>query len=169
MIRTLLAILLLRCCVCHAVETPASEASIKEMLALSDARKIVDSMFAQVNGMMRTTMQQSIGAREVSPEEQKTLDSVSSKVVAVMQEELSWDKLEPLYVSIYQKSFTQEEVDGLIAFYKSPAGAALMKKTPVVMQQSMAAMQERMGPMMQKLQGIIRESTSELGAKKSKR
>jgi hypothetical protein len=29
-----------------------------------------------------------------------------------MREEMTWDKLRPLYVQIYQKSFTQEEIDG---------------------------------------------------------
>lgn len=166
MFRSLIATLLVLGCsiVSHAADKPASEASIKEMLALSEARQLVDSMFGQIDGMMRATVQQSLGGKELTPEAQKSMEAMNSKVMAMMQEELSWEKLEPLYVEIYQKSFTQEEVDGLIAFYKSPAGVALIKKMPVVMQQSMAAMQQRMGPLMQRVQTIVKESAAEMRA-----
>ena len=43
---------------------------------------------------------------------------------------MTWDKLRPLYVRIYQESFTQEEIDGLIVFYESPAGIAFVERWP---------------------------------------
>jgi uncharacterized protein len=62
---------------------------------------------------------------------------------AMLREEMTWDKLRPVYVQIYQESFTQEEIDGLIAFYESPAGFAFVEKMPFVMQKSMSIMQSR--------------------------
>ena len=44
-----------------------------------------------------------------------------------MREEMTWDRLHPLYVRIYQESFTQEEIDGLIVFYESPASRSLKR------------------------------------------
>ncbi|RYD75034.1 MAG: DUF2059 domain-containing protein, partial [Verrucomicrobiaceae bacterium] len=69
----------------------------------------------------------------------------------------------------YQKSFTQEELDGIIAFYKTPAGVALVKKMPVVMQQTMIAMQQLMGPLMKRVETSIKETTSEIEAHKQKK
>jgi hypothetical protein len=79
-----------------------------------------------------------------------------------MREELSWEKLEPMYLEIYRKSFNQEEVDGILAFYKTPAGAAMIKKMPLVLQESMVAVQKNMGPMMARMQKAIEEALAEL-------
>lgn len=42
-------------------------------------------------------------------------------------------------VPVYEKYFTEEELDGLITFYQSPAGRKLLKATPLVMQDSLNA------------------------------
>jgi hypothetical protein len=74
---------------------------------------------------------------------------------------LTWEKLRPLYVQIYQESFTQEEIDGPIAFYESPAGVAFVEKLPFVMQKSMSIMQSRMAPMMEKMKAAMKEAIAE--------
>lgn len=164
MIRTLITALVLVVSTASAAESPASEASIQEMLRITETRKLVDGMFPQIEAMMRSSMQQALKGHAISAEEQNAIDKMITKMLSTMQEELSWEKLEPLYLSIYQKSFTQEEVDGMLAFYRSPAGAALIKKMPVVIQESMAAMQNRMGPMMQKIQTAVQETIAEIAA-----
>jgi len=78
-----------------------------------------------------------------------------------MRKELSWEQMEPMYLEIYQKSFTQEEVDGLLSFYKSPAGVASIKKMPVVMQETVVTMQQRMGPMMARVQQAVEKAVKE--------
>ena len=169
MLRITLLTFALSLSVARAAEPPASEGSIREMLAVIDARKLVDGIFPQVEAMMKASTQQAMKGRTPSPEEQSAIDKMTTKTMAMMREELDWDKLEPLYMRIYQKSFSQDEVDGLIAFYKSPAGAALIKKMPIVMQQCMAAMQELIGPMMQKTQAYVKETIEELKAEKAKK
>jgi hypothetical protein len=77
---------------------------------------------------------------------------------AMLREEMTWDKLRPLYVQIYQESFTQEEIDRPIAFYESPAGVAFVEKMPFVMQKSMSIMQSRMAPMMEKMKAAMKEA-----------
>ncbi len=53
----------------------------------------------------------------------------------------------------------------MIAFYKSPAGVALIQKMPAIMQESMIAMQERMGPIMQNIQKSLQEAALEMRQK----
>jgi hypothetical protein len=52
----------------------------------------------------------------------------------------------------------------MLAFYKSPAGQAMIKKMPVVMQHSMQAMQQTLTPVMQKMQTIVQETVAEIEA-----
>jgi hypothetical protein len=136
----------------HAAETPPSDASIKELLAVTQAQKLVESMLPQMDAMMQNAMQNALKSREVSPEAQKLLEKARADAMATMKEELAWSKLEPLYIRVYQKSLNQEEVNGMLAFYKSPTGQAMITKMPVILQNTMAEMQTMMAPTMQKLQ-----------------
>ena len=45
-------------------------------------------------------------------------------------------------VVVYEQNFTLEELSGLLAFYKTPAGRATLEKMPVVMDQAMHAAQQ---------------------------
>ncbi len=89
------------------------------------------------------------------------MNATPKKFAEVMRQEFTWAKLQPIYVNIYQESFTQEEIDGLIAFYRSPAGDALVKKMPLVLQKSMGAMQGMLGPMAEKMKAAMQEAMAE--------
>jgi hypothetical protein len=83
-----------------------------------------------------------------------------------MRKEMSWATLRPMYVQIYRDTFTQKEVDGLIAFYKSPTGVAFVDKMPVVMQKSQALMQTRIGPLAESVRAAMQEAVAEVKATK---
>ncbi|TJZ73208.1 DUF2059 domain-containing protein [Chitiniphilus eburneus] len=72
--------------------------------------------------------------------------------------------LKPDYIKLYRDTFTQEEIDGLIAFYKTPAGQALVDKMPLVLQNISGILQSRLVPMMGKVATVVREATEEFNA-----
>jgi uncharacterized protein len=145
-----------------ADDAPASEESIREMLAITDARKLVDTMKVQLEATMKAASQQAAQAKATTPERQAVLDRKQAKIEAALDETLNWDNLEPLYVRTYRASFTQDELDGMMAFYKTPAGQAMIKKLPVAMQNVMVEMQDLLKPMREKIQKIQRDSQQEL-------
>jgi hypothetical protein len=98
----------------------------------------------------------------ITPEKQAILDRMRTKMEAVIDEMLSWDTLESVYLRTYRASFTQDELDGIMRFYKTRAGQAMIKKMPVVMQNVMAEMQGLLQPMRQRMQEIQRETLQEL-------
>ncbi len=61
--RILLA-LTLACSTAFAADTKPSEASIKEFLTLTDAAKMVESIWAQVDGMTQSMLAQSTRGQE---------------------------------------------------------------------------------------------------------
>jgi hypothetical protein len=131
---------------------PPSEASIKQLLEVAQARKLVDSVMAQMDNLMQQTIAQATRGQKIPAKVQKDIDQQRAEMVTMMKELLDWAKLEPMYVRIYQKTFSQQEVDGMIAFYKTPAGQAVMSKMPAAMQNTIDEMQQLMGPVMQKMQ-----------------
>ena len=81
---------------------------------------------------------------------------------------MNWDELLPIYLRTYRAAFTQDEIDGVIKFYKSPAGRAYVKKLPVVMQNLMGEMQGFIKTVQDKMMVIQKESAQELKDLKDK-
>jgi hypothetical protein len=75
----------------------------------------------------------------------------------MLKEEINPEALEPAYVEIYKKALTQREVDGMIAFYKTDAGKAVVTKMPVVMRQASEVMMQHMQKLFPRLQRMQEE------------
>jgi hypothetical protein len=109
----------------------------------------MDKMLNQSMTMMReqmksSTMREIMTGGQVNPAEAKRMDELQQKINGALSDIFTWEKLKPAYAKLYADAFTDEELDGLIAFYKSPAGQAFVTKTPQVMQQSMGIVQKLM-------------------------
>ncbi len=145
-----------------ANNAPASDASIREMLELTNARQIIEGVKGQMGAMMNTAMQNATKGQTLTPDRQAVIDRMSAKMSAVASDMLTWDALLPIYMRTYRDSFTQDEIDGVIKFYKSAAGQAYVKKLPLVMQNVMREMQGVMKPAQEKMMAIQRETMQEL-------
>lgn len=55
----------------------------------------------------------------------------------------SLDDLVDRMVPVYQKHLTLKDINGIIAFYKTPLGQKYAKKTPLITQESMQTGQDR--------------------------
>lgn len=144
----------------HAA-TP-SDASIEDLLNSMHAEKIMDLMLPAIDKSMHQSMAMATKGKTLSAKQQQILDASTAKMMALMKDEMSWDKMHAMYVQIYRESFTQEEIDGLVAFYKSPAGVAYIEKMPAVMQKTMGLMQTRMADMVPKMQAAIQQAVEDV-------
>jgi len=148
------------------VITPPSPESIELLLTVTKAEERADTMLASVDQLMRQSMATAMQSQQLSVEQQRFVDATRTQIVQVLREELAWDKMRPLVVKIYQESFTQEEIDGLIAFYRSPTGVAFVEKMPLVTQKYMSIVQSRVAPMMEKMKAAIQRAAAEAKATK---
>jgi hypothetical protein len=152
----------------HAEEPQASEASIREFLAVTESQKMLDGMLSQLDSLMQAGMKQALAGQTLNADQQKILNDMRTKMVALFKAEMAWSTFEPMIVGIYQKSFTEPEVKGMLQFYKSPAGKAVIAKMPTVIQSSMQAAQSRMGSFMPKLKQLQEDTVARLKATSSK-
>jgi len=51
-------------------------------------------------------------------------------VIAVLDDELSWQRVQPIVISTFQEDYSQAEVEALIAFYSSSAGKEVLGNVP---------------------------------------
>ena len=145
--KLLIAILVLAAVPSFAGDKPPSEASIRELMTLTDAKSLLDKMYQQLDGMMEQAMKQALGDHPVNEEQQRLMAEMRAKVVEIFRSQLGWDQLEPAYLTLYEETFTQDEVNGMLKFYKTKAGKAVINKLP---QLTMGVMQV----VTQKMQGI---------------
>ncbi|HKC15875.1 MAG TPA: DUF2059 domain-containing protein [Steroidobacteraceae bacterium] len=148
----------------QADEAPVSDASLRELLEVTQAHKILDTVMGQVDTTIRNTTTQALAGKSLTPEQQTIFDDGRHQMVSVLNEALSWDIMEPLYMDTYRRSFTQSEMDGMLAFYKSPAGQAMIAKLPLVVQNIMQLTGERMQVITPKLEQIQQDMVQRLRA-----
>jgi hypothetical protein len=151
-------------CYAAALAAAPSNASLERLLAVTEVEKMLGTMHQQMEVMMKSGMDQALRGKSLPPEAEQAAATLRGKLVASMRQELSWESMKDLYIQVYAESFSQEEIDGLIAFYESPAGKAFVAKMPMVMQKSMAMMQQRMGPIIQRMQQSMQEAIAEVQA-----
>jgi len=140
---------------------PASQDSVENLLAATKTETMMDAMYAGMEQLMRQGMQQATQGKPLSAEQQRVMDGFATRFAAVMREEMGWQKLRPQFVQLYRDSFDQEEIDGMLAFYASPAGLAVVNKMPVVMQKSMALSQSLMQSFMPKMTAAMKDAVAE--------
>jgi hypothetical protein len=138
-----------------ATAAPASEASVRQLLAVTQAQSLLEGLRGQVDGLIQNTVQQALKGKTPTPKQQQAIAQMTTQMAAVVQAELAWHTLEPMYIRLYKSAFTEQEVAGMLAFYKTPAGKAVIQKMPTLMQQTMLEVQKMavgMGPKIQKIQ-----------------
>ncbi len=167
--RTFTALLITAATLLGSLHTPlaqaqnASEASIQELLEVTQAAKMMESMYSSVEEALRNGMQQAAASRPMSDEQRRALDTLPRRMAQVIREELSWELMRPGMVQIYRETLSQDEVNGLINFYKTPAGQALITKMPLIMQRSMAYTQGRMATFGPRIQAAVEQALREAG------
>lgn len=102
----------------------------REVFRVTQAEGIVEQMLSAVFAQIGATMQQS------HPDlPQEALDVVRDEISASLRDSLP-ALLDQMAV-VYEQTFTDAELDGMLAFYKSPVGQSMVAKLPQVMNQSL--------------------------------
>ena len=128
----------------------AKQTKLKELVNVMDMGSMVESIYSQ----MEVAMQDMSTKMGVQPNEQAIFDEYYSQMILIMKENLSWAKMEPLAVDIYDRNFTEDEITDMLVFYKTDTGKSLLKKMPAVMQESMQMSQTLIEGSIPKLQQI---------------
>ena len=140
---------------CFAQE-PARQALAEELLIAMDMPGSIEKSFAMMKQMLPPQMEkmnQAAGPAKTSA----NVSEQTVKMMDMMAEALSWDKIKADYIAMYAETFTAEELKDLIAFYKSPAGQAFTQKQPELTRRGVEMTQKLMMQIMPKIQAMTRE------------
>ena len=144
-------------------EQTAKQQKIDELVNVMDMDSMVDSMYAQVEGMMQN-MSVQMG---VKPDEKAIFDKYYADMTEVLKTKMSWKKMQPMIIQVYDKHFSEQEIADMLAFYKTDTGQKILEKMPVVMQESMQMSQSLMKDAMPKIQTLAQQLSDELEQSRS--
>jgi hypothetical protein len=132
-------------------------AKVKELFAVMHMDHSLDRMRSAMSQQVQATAKNAPGTEQMTPEKKKMQQEFIDNSMKVVDDNFGWTVLEPAYVKLYADTYTEAELDGILAFYKSPAGQAMLTKTPQLAGGVMLIVHGRMDgfePKMQGLQGL---------------
>jgi uncharacterized protein len=153
-------------------DMPAEKrALIRELLDLTGgaamAEQLTQIVLSQFQQNYTTMMQNLLTQRQdISAEERQRLlarlasfENFSRKFMAKFPKRINISEiLETVYSPLYDKYFNEQELEELIAFYRTPAGRKAIVVLPALMQEGMQGTAQQVGPMvMSVVQEIIEE------------
>jgi hypothetical protein len=89
-------------------------AKAQEMLTLLHMDRLLDQTMNNMLAQMSAVTKQ-LGGNNVQPEDQAKIEEFQKKVFQLIQSQMGWKTLEPDYVDIYVKNFTDEQLDAILA------------------------------------------------------
>jgi len=153
-VRTLLVLALMLAGPVLAAEP--TDADIDRLLRASRAESLLAGVVPQMEAVQQQEFDKHFAGREMTEEQKAEVARIQAKTQEIVRKALSWEEMRPVYLDVYKKTYTRDDVRAITKFYESPAGQRMLDKNPALMQNVMAAVQQKMVPMLEELQGEIR-------------
>ena len=124
---------------------------------------MVKAMVPAQLAQMQKTIPGMADARKNFPPDK--LKAHMDKVMALVAEEMSWEKMKDDFVNLYADTFSADKLKALVAFYSTPAGKAFVEKQPELMRRSMEMSQKAMFRVLPKMIALQTELMKEEAGK----
>jgi uncharacterized protein len=147
-----------------AQEARPTEASVRRVLAAAHLDTILDTYSTQIESSLRSGVQRELAGQTLNAQQSAIMQQMQDKLVALMREEMDWKRMEPQIIELYLNTFTQREVNGMLKWYTSPTGKAVVAKEPLVAQQVSDYAQERVQDVVPKLMQLQKDTIAQLKA-----
>ncbi len=132
----------------------SKQAKVKELFTLMHIDHSLDRMRSSMQQQVQLTAKNAPGTEQMTPEKKKIQQEFVDNSMKVVDQDFSWTVLEADYVKLYANTYTEQELDGILAFYKSSAGQAMLIKTPELSAGTMQIVHSRMGDFQPKMQSL---------------
>ncbi|MCS6771329.1 MAG: DUF2059 domain-containing protein [Kiritimatiellae bacterium] len=156
-------VLLVGCLIMGAAAGPAPDTApsktvlAEELVDLMNVEESIRNGLEMSRKAMMAQLEQASARFAGNINFEKTRE-VRQQIMSLIEREMAWEKIKGEFVALYANLFSEEELTGLIEFYKSPVGEAFVRKQRELMQRSLALHQRLMANLQPQIQQIIREA-----------
>ena len=166
-VAVLLMVLTVGCCCARADET-SKRAKAEQLFLLLHMDTMMDQLMSGVKKQVQQITQSMPGADQATPEQKKQIADFQQRVMDLVNQKIGWKALEPDFITLYASTYTEEELDGIITFYKSPVGQKMMEKTPELMAKSTQIAQQKMSELQPLLNQMVQDFMKQMAASMGK-
>lgn len=106
-------------------------------------------------GNLDNIFEQQVSQQNYPVDKQAIMEVHLKKMTQLVRKEMSWENIKGPIIEAYATVYTEEEVQELVAFYKTPVGQKMMAKLPQLMQTTKQLVKQSMqglGPKLWELQ-----------------
>lgn len=147
----------------HA-DDASHRAKAEQMLQLTRTDSIMKEQLSNLQERINGMAKQQSGQGSLTPAQTTLTTAYLKQVQDLTTDEVGWEKLRPAVVQSYADTFTDADLDGIIAFYKTPAGNALLTKSPEIANKTMGMVQDKIKELQPKLGQITEEYAKNMQA-----
>jgi uncharacterized protein len=145
-----------------APDSRPSPESLRKLFAVMHTNSLLDNLMAQIDSSSRTALMQSLAGKPLNDAQRKIIQDSQLQLQELTRSELSWGKLEPMIIEVYRDNLTQGEVDGMVRFFQSESGRAVIAKMPAIYQAMMAKMQVNVRSLTPKIAELQKHTMAQL-------
>jgi hypothetical protein len=150
-------------CAARADEA-SKQAKVRELFVAMRMEHMLDQMLTSIQRQVVAVAQMTPDADKMTPEQKKLTQDFVNQSMKAVSDSVGWTVLEPEYVKLYAATYSEDEIDGILAFYKSPVGQTMLDKTPQLSAGGMNIVQERMAEFKPKIKALQDEYMKQLAA-----
>ncbi len=140
----------------HA-DDATKRAKVDEMLSVTKTDSLSERMLTGVPTRVKAlASQQPMVAAATSPAQKKIADDYLNEMAQIASSAPTWAVLKPKVVEIYLATFTEADLDGIIAFFKTPAGQDYIAKSPELSGKTVQVLQGSVNALAPKFEAATR-------------
>lgn len=143
---------------------PTSE-SVESLLQLMKFPQAVDAILPEMENACKKALSASQGGK-MTVDQQKLADKLTENMVAEFRSDINWEKLKSIPIKVFTDGFTREELDVLVAFFKTPEGPMVLKKFDAADKKVAGEMERQLAPFFKRLNTMIEDAISKVTASK---
>ncbi|SEB79034.1 hypothetical protein SAMN05443244_1847 [Terriglobus roseus] len=147
----------------HA-DDASHRAKAEQMLQLTHTDSMMKEQLSNLQERINGMAKQQSGQGTLTPAQTTLTTTYLKQVQDLTNDEVGWEKLRPAVVQSYADTFTDADLDGIIAFYKSPAGMALLTKSPEIAGKTMTMVQDKIKDLQPKLGAMTEDYAKKMQA-----
>jgi uncharacterized protein len=145
-----------------AADNRPSPESLRKLFAVMHTSSLLDNLMAQIDSNARTTLMQTLAGKPLNDAQRHIIEDSQLQLQELTRSELNWGKLEPMIVDVYRENLTQGEVDGMVKFYQSESGRAVIAKMPQIVQSMMMKMRVNVQALTPKIAELQKHTLAQL-------
>lgn len=145
-------------------DAASKDAKIEQVLVMvkTSAMAAEDQAFAALGTQFDKVSQSLVLIANIpEPERKAAAADIVAKLTAAVREFGTWEKIKPAMAEAYRDTYSEEELDGLLAFFNSPIGQTYLSKSILIAAKVQELNEKRLKELTYIVEGITRDWMAE--------